>query len=122
MQSEFVIQMHSGYGPTHYDLMLQRDEALATWQLDSSPTRAATGEVIAAKRLDDHRSEYLSYEGPISGERGRVEIFDKGTYELISEDDSRWAIRFHGKLISGVYELTHIGRGDRWQLIRTEDA
>ncbi len=118
MQNEFVIQMHSGYGPVHYDLMLQKDDVLATWQLACRPS-GTVGESMAAKQLDDHRAEYLSYEGPVSGERGRVEIVDRGTYELISEDNTHWVIRFCGRHISGTYELTHTGPGDNWHLART---
>ncbi len=122
MQDEFVIQMHSGYGPVHYDLMLQKEETLATWQLSCCPVHAAADKAIAAKRLNNHRTAYLSYEGPVSGERGRVEIVDKGTYELISEDDSRWVIRLHGQCVKGTYELKHTGPGDCWQLIHAEES
>ena len=41
----------------------------------------------AALRLPDHRTIYLDYEGPISGNRGRVRQVAKGTYEQVEMPD-----------------------------------
>src|SRR5262249_52501240 len=62
----------------HWDLMLGAGEVLRTWRL-AAPPRA--GERTKAQPSFDHRRLYLDYEGPISGGRGTVKVWDRGTYE-----------------------------------------
>ena len=117
--SEFVIQMHSGHGPTHYDLMLRNGGALATWQLDHMPTDAVAGRDAPARKLPDHRLTYLTYEGPLSKGRGQVRIVDRGLCELIEQQSGRWRFRLDGAQVRGVFELVRIGdTGDEWVLRR----
>lgn len=53
----------------HWDLLIEVGHALAAWRL----LRPIQAEVwLPAERLPDHRTRYLSYEGPVSGNRGRV--------------------------------------------------
>ena len=68
----------------HFDLMLQQDSKLATWQLQSLPE---LGQTVPAKRLPDHREAYLDYEGPVSGGRGSVEQIMAGTFEVCQKND-----------------------------------
>ncbi len=111
----FVIHMHSGNGPTHWDLMLQDAEALATWQLAQAPA-LQPGQAMPAKRLADHRTAYLTYEGPVSGDRGEVKRFDEGEYITLARAADRWEVTFEGNMLAGRYELA--GRGDEWTLKR----
>ena len=123
MADEFVIQIHSDYGPLHYDLMLARGGVLATWQLTVSPAELAEGQETRAKRLKDHRLEYLTYEGPVSKGRGRVAILDKGTCELLDEQDDRWRIRLDGQIVRGTFELRRLcGSADEWTISRLHAA
>ncbi|MGB9880048.1 MAG: DNA polymerase ligase N-terminal domain-containing protein, partial [Anaerolineae bacterium] len=62
-----------------YDLMLETATLLVTWALSEMP---ASGKIIPAQQLPDHRRIYLEYEGEISGGRGTVCRWDKGTYLL----------------------------------------
>ena len=120
MCNEFVIQTHSGFGPTHYDLMLRQADTLVTWQLSQSPQGICEGQTIASKRLADHRLAYLTYEGPVSGARGRVSILDKGTYELKAATDSYWDFRLHGRLLNSRFALRRQGENaDEWEFRRT---
>lgn len=48
-----------------------------TWRLDKTPEDSPTD----IKKIGNHRSEYLDYEGEISENRGTVAIHSKGTYE-----------------------------------------
>ena len=74
---------------SHWDLMLEVGESLRTWALLSCPTTgaaaqsytaslfpacaaASTENIVGAEPLGDHRRDYLEYEGPVSGQRGRV--------------------------------------------------
>jgi hypothetical protein len=69
----------------HYDLMLEQDSKLATWQLKAIPE---LGQAVPAQKLADHREVYLDYEGPIAGGRGSVEQVMTGTFEVCQRTDS----------------------------------
>ena len=121
MAKAFVIHLHTGHGPRHYDLMLERGDGLATWQLGGDPAALAAGESMPAARLPDHRRAYLTYEGPVSRGRGQVERIDRGTCELIRADEAHWDIRLEGQRCRGRFELV---AGDDpsepWTLTRRE--
>ena len=123
MKVAFVLHAHSGYGELHYDLMLSVGEALATWQLPASPVVLAKGGEMPARRLVDHRSAYLEYEGPVSRGRGRVQRIDGGEYELVSQGPLRWEIVFSGSDLAGRWELVRPDEGtDAWTLRRLGPA
>ncbi|MFO0838437.1 MAG: hypothetical protein U1D55_07895 [Phycisphaerae bacterium] len=66
----------------HWDLMIELapGAALATWRLSRDPS--LSDELIPAERIADHRRDYLEYQGPISGGRGRVRRIDEGHVEF----------------------------------------
>jgi DNA ligase D-like protein (predicted 3'-phosphoesterase) len=82
----FVVQRHDARR-LHYDLRLERNGALASWAVPKGlPLRA--GERHLAVHVEDHPLDYASFEGVIpAGEygAGTVEIWDRGTYELLEE-------------------------------------
>ena len=115
----FVILIHRGHGPTHYDLMLDHGQALATWRLARLPSVGQACEPLPAGKLPDHRRAYLAYEGPVSSGRGRVDRVDAGECELVETHADRWRVRFHGVRLSGSFELRRQRRGgDDWLLVR----
>ncbi len=93
----FVILLHEtppGYArATHFDLMLEHQEALRTWAVNAWPP---TGRSAMAERLADHRLAYLDYEGALSGERGMVRRIDAGVFELIAVDAQKIVVQLHG--------------------------
>ena len=105
MSKRFVIQIHSGYGQIHYDMMLSDGDALATWQFAGTPSEVSFSKPLTCNRIQDHRVAYLSYEGPISKGRGRVDIFDRGEYDAIAVDEGCWEFVLHGRRISGRFKL-----------------
>ena len=70
-------------GDSHVDWMLATDprgeRPLRTFRLPGPLATLAAGETMDAVRLPDHRPRYLSYEGPISGDRGIVRRIAEGT-------------------------------------------
>jgi len=123
VERRFVILEHVGHGPAHFDLMLEQDgAALATWQLDRVPGDLPAGGMMSARRLADHRREYLSYEGPVSRGRGRVRRVEAGTYELLRAGGGLWEVRFAGASLRGRFELRRVGPpADAWELRRLSD-
>jgi DNA polymerase Ligase (LigD) len=100
--NRFVILEHD-HPELHWDLMLECGDALRTWRLVAPP--CAPGEV-AAVPLGDHRKTYLGYEGPVSGDRGHVKRWDRGTYEMLPADGGgRIRVRLAGERIDGVVTL-----------------
>jgi hypothetical protein len=88
----------------HWDLMLERGDLLATWQLARHPRYA--NEPIAARRIGDHRKAYLEYEGPIARNRGHVTRVDAGSYQLLEVSDRGWTIECSGQFLRGRYTLS----------------
>ena len=79
MERPFVIQFHQSPRGDHFDLMIAQGKTLATFELACLPQELAPGQAVDARRLADHRWEYLTYEGEISGGRGSCRIVDRGT-------------------------------------------
>ena len=88
---------------SHWDLMLSTGTSLRTWAL-AQPPRAK--DRITAEQLVDHRLEYLDYEGPVSGNRGDVNKWDAGTYEICQEDDLQIVTQLEGCRLSGQLTLS----------------
>ncbi len=96
----------------HWDFMLEAGGMLRTWALEAEPS---SGRSIQAEAISDHRIEYLTYEGPISGGRGRVARWDAGTYETLEESVSLWRLRLAGDKLHGEARLEQI-EAQRWLL------
>src|SRR5260370_21717475 len=105
----------------HWDFMLEVGDALEAWKL---PTPPAANVEISAEKTFDHRLMYLDYEGPISGDRGSVQRWDAGSYELIVEKSrarskrdpiDRRVIQLAGKRLEGMLEMT-CREGGNWTL------
>jgi len=59
----------------HWDVLLQTGETCRTWRLLDSPESPGPWR---AEPLPDHRTYYLDYAGPVSGDRGTVTPWDTG--------------------------------------------
>lgn len=75
---KFVILKHD-HPFLHWDFLIEDGEALAAWRLLTSPE---TGAAISAVPLPPHRRHYLTWEGPVSNNRGHVEQLHAGCLEL----------------------------------------
>ncbi len=106
----FVVLLHD-HPVLHWDLMLDRGDALRTWRLEREPQADVE---IAAVAIADHRRAYLDYEGPVSGGRGTVVRWDAGTFLEFEESPDRVAARFQGDRIRGTVWLTRMGEGEGW--------
>jgi len=117
----FVIQRHQTRDGAHFDLMLDPGDGgpLATWSLATMPRPG--GPPIPARRLADHRRIYLTYEGPVSGDRGEVRIAAAGMHEILEREPDRILLRLDGPQVGGRYELRRAESGgpERWLLTAT---
>ena len=78
-KKQFVISEHTTPDSVHWDLMLEMDDCLWTWRLHVPPDEIKN-QSIGAERIHDHPLRFLTYEGPVQNNTGRVKIFDKGMY------------------------------------------
>lgn len=94
---------------THFDLMLEAKGVLETWALAALP---AVGRTTTAERLADHRVDYLTYEGAISGGRGCVMRVDEGVYERVEVTDASLVVKVLGQQLRGTLTLP-LAAGDQ---------
>jgi bifunctional non-homologous end joining protein LigD len=122
----FVVQRHDARR-LHYDFRLERDGALASWAVPKG-IPLETGQRHLAVHVEDHPLDYATFEGEIpKGEygAGTVEIWDRGTYELVEEKrDGGLTVRLRGKRLEGVWTLVPAkldGNPKNWLLIRKSE-
>ncbi len=108
--SRFVVLLHD-HPFEHWDLMLERETALRTWRLLDAP---APDVDIRAEPLGDHRLHYLDYEGPVSGNRGSVSRWDRGSLEVLEQTESLCRCRVAGGRLTGIIELRTAGPDEQW--------
>ena len=122
----FVVQRHAARR-LHYDFRLERDGALASWAVPKG-IPLEPGQRNLAVHVEDHPLEYAGFEGEIpKGEygAGTVEIWDRGTYELLEEKrDGGLTVRLAGKRLQGTWTLVPAklsGDPKNWLLIRKRE-
>lgn len=89
--NRFVVLFHQmppeGQRADHWDWMFERDGALLTWACEQPPGDNVDANAVL---LDDHRLDYLEYEGPIAGNRGRVSRVLSGEMEWQETSPQRY--------------------------------
>jgi bifunctional non-homologous end joining protein LigD len=122
----FVVQRHDARR-LHYDFRLERDGALASWAVPKG-VPLESGQRALAVHVEDHPLEYADFEGEIPQGQygaGTVEIWDRGTYELVEEKkDGGLTVRLHGGRLEGTWSLIPAkldGDPKNWLIIRKSD-
>jgi DNA ligase D-like protein (predicted 3'-phosphoesterase) len=70
-----------------------------------------------AVEVEDHPVEYANFEGTIpEGEygAGTVEIWDRGTYNLLERKEDKLIVEINGNRLSGVYVLMRFKDKKNW--------
>src|SRR3954462_8763835 len=122
----FVVQRHDARR-LHYDFRLERHGALASWAVPKGVPLEPGARALAV-HVEDHPLSYGSFEGEIPKGQygaGTVEIWDRGTYELLEEKrDGGLTVRLHGAKLEGLWTLVPAkldGDPKNWLLIRKRD-
>ena len=110
----FVIQHHITKDQPHWDLLIEQRNDLATWRVLLDP-KDWPGKTIPCQKTADHRRIYLTYEGPISNDRGDVQIFASGACRIRQVSEDLKHVALYGDNISGQMDLQHL-HDDEWQL------
>jgi len=90
-QLRYVVLHHTGVEVPHFDVMFETapDSLLATYRVSQWPIE----QMSPAQNLGDHRRIYLTYEGPIAGDRGHVRRVASGACNVVREGNG-WAVAF----------------------------
>ncbi len=131
----FVVQKHKASN-LHYDFRIEVDGVLKSWAVPKGVPRKISDKRLAVA-TEDHPIEYAKFEGNIpEGEygAGTVKIWDKGTYDNLSQKKDgtympvksalrcgQIEINLYGKKLKGPYVLVRTKmRGDKknWLLIK----
>jgi bifunctional non-homologous end joining protein LigD len=122
----FVVQRHDARR-LHYDFRLERNGALASWAVPKG-IPLEPGQRALAVHVEDHPLEYATFEGEIpKGQYGAglVEIWDRGTYELVEEKkNGGLTVRLHGDRLDGTWTLVPAkldGDPKNWLLLRKRE-
>jgi bifunctional non-homologous end joining protein LigD len=123
----FVVQRHAARR-LHFDFRLERDGALASWAVPKG-IPIEPGQRHLAVHVEDHPLEYATFEGEIPAGQygaGTVEIWDRGTYELLEEKkDGGLTVRLDGERLHGIWTLVPArldGDPKNWLLLRKRDS
>ena len=116
----FVVQYHI-CDDEHYDFMIEAEEALVTFRIPINDLQdMQNGSEIRAEKIQDHRKEYLEYEGPVSGGRGQVRIFDTGECKELSGPGEGNAFFLEGRVFRGNLSIKIEGNIYRFRFTQTD--
>ena len=120
--SRFVVHEHWA-SHHHFDFRLEMDGVLKSWAVPKGPP-LELGIRRLAMQVEDHPLDYISFEGTIpEGEygAGKVEIWDKGEYELNERTEKMISFTLKGAKLTGKYVLVlmNASRGKaQWLLLK----
>jgi len=117
----FVVHHHFSK-KEHFDLRLEMDNVLKSWAVPKE-IPLEKGIKRLAIQVDDHDLEYANFEGIIPEGfygAGKVEIWDKGEYKLISRDENKIEFETFGNKMRGIYVLLKFGAKNKntWLLFK----
>ncbi len=112
----------------HYDLRLEMDGVLKSWAVPKEPTDDPKVKRLAIQ-VEDHELDYGDFEGEIpegSYGAGRVEIWDKGNYEIINRKERKLILNIQGERLKGNFVLVKIKprqgkRDNNWLFFRKKE-
>ncbi|MDI6591563.1 MAG: DNA polymerase ligase N-terminal domain-containing protein [Patescibacteria group bacterium] len=115
----FVVQSHYAKH-FHQDFRLEMEGVLKSWAVPKGVPEKV-GKKVLALSVEDHPIDYLNFSGIIPKGlygAGRVEVFDKGKYELIEKAENRIVFKLKGKKLKGEYTLLKFKKPNQWLLFK----
>lgn len=109
----------------HWDLRLEKEGILKSWAVPKTPPTTKEIKRLAIQ-VEDHPIEYAKFQGIIPEGNygaGKVEIWDKGNYNLIEENKNKIIIDINGKKLKGKYCLIKTDYGNNknsWLFFKLE--
>lgn len=126
INNHFVIQQHQALrAGLHYDLRLGKDGVLKSWATRKIP-ELISNEVkkIILFKTPDHDASWAFFKGTIAEGygKGKVKIWDKGTYREIYWSDDHITVEFNGSKIKGKFTfiLYKAGKESQWLMFKSK--
>jgi DNA ligase D-like protein (predicted 3'-phosphoesterase) len=113
----FVMHRHTQPNSVHFDFMLESDDHLLTWRVNTPPDQI-TDQPAQATKILNHPKKYLTYEGPVQNGTGEVAIVDKGSFALSKECKGKLEFELTGNILTGAFTLTQTS-GDNWLIAKS---
>lgn len=101
----FVVLFHD-HPFKHWDWMFETHGTLVTFR--SPPgclNELQSGQPQEWTPLPNHRLQYLDYEGPLTGQRGKVKRVFTGDFLWLEKETARLRMHLAGPTIQGILEI-----------------
>jgi len=120
----FVVHEHFA-SHHHWDMRLELDGALMSWAVPKEPP-LKSGIRRLCILVAPHDLSYINFEGEIeegSYGAGKVEIWDKGKYDMETRRDNKMVFFLHGKKLKGRYTILKFDKAgpNNWLLFKTKE-
>jgi len=118
-KERFVIQEHWASNH-HFDFRLEMEGVLKSWAVPKGLS-GEEGIKRLAIQTEDHPVNYINFSGKIPEGQygaGKVEIFDKGKFELLEKTKRKITIFLNGNTIKGEYVLIKIKEPNQWLIFK----
>lgn len=113
----FVVFLHTDVSKPHLDLMLELGPERRLWAFRGDLRVPLLSPMLEWMTHGVHDRRYLTFEGLLTRERGRITKIDAGRYR-VRLNRARAEIRICGALLTGAYTIYREGRGHHvWKLI-----
>ena len=125
MSSRFVVHEHDS-SHLHYDFRLELEGVLKSWVIPKGPSMNPSEKRLALL-VQDHPLDYIDFEGVIPQGHygaGAVVIWDRGSYELLEQEQGKVGFVLKGQKLKGAFTLMRLkgrGKGNEWLLIKRKD-
>jgi len=122
-ETTFVVHRHEA-SHLHFDLRLEMEGVLKSWAVPKNPLLTLEGKKLLAINVEDHPYDYKNFEGTIPEGQygaGKVEIWDKGTYELIEKTDKGFVIKMNGEKLNGTFVLFKFKPPKNWLFFKKKE-
>jgi bifunctional non-homologous end joining protein LigD len=115
-KSKNIFVIHKHYAShLHWDFRLEIEGVLKSWAIPKEPPMKKEIKRLAIQ-VEDHPLEYANFQGEIPEGHygaGKVEIWDKGTYELEDKKKNKIVFNLNGKKLKGKYVLVKTDYGSK---------
>ncbi len=123
---KFIIHLHrADRVGLHYDIRLEKDNKLKSWACRKIPDLVSNIQnKILIIQQPDHELSWFDFSGEIIDGygKGKVEIWDKGTYSEIKWTSNSIIVDFNGSKINGRFAMIPYNlRKSQWLMFRSKE-